>query len=325
LANINDDLLIKKLSGNTDPGEEEQIRNWLSESGANLEYYTQLKLLWQSSKISEYSAERNLDRSLKKFHNRIDKIKVRARREFIFRTLKYAAVFAGIAAIAVAYIFIKPFAEPVMITHKGNLQEKPEKVVLPDGTGVWLNKGATLEYPAEFKKHSRQVSIAGEAFFEVVKDSKRPFTVNSGSLKIEVTGTSFNVNTAVKGKLMQTVLVEGSVTLSDSKSGKLCVLKPGEMAEYDPGNQTLTISDVNTRVYTAWHEGLVVLEDASLDEILDKVSKVYNVEFQYNSDSGNQKKYNFVFRKTQDFDTVFNMLKFIAPVNSIKHTQPKNQ
>ncbi|WP_367328795.1 FecR family protein, partial [Lentimicrobium sp.] len=131
---------------------------------------------------------------------------------------------------------------------------------------------------------------------------------------VEVTGTSFNVNTNASGKV-EVVLIEGAVNLLDDSGRKAGSLIPGQMAKAWPEGDRIEISQVNIGIYTAWKEGLVMLEDAGLNEIVKKIEEVYGVEIIIDSlkTRKDDARYNFVFKKSQSFDTVFEMLKFVAP------------
>lgn len=320
MSHFDEDLLLKKLRGNTSPEEDQLINDWLSVSEANRKSFAHLHMLWQAGRINEYSTEKVINPALKEFNRRVDVLRSSSRRLRINKLMKYAAVFAGIAVVAVTLLLLVPRPETLMIGYNVPVNGEIRKVDLPDGSKVWLNQGSILMVPSEFREDKRIVSLKGEAFFEVVKDQHQRFIVETDKLNIEVTGTSFNVNTNVSGNLMQTVLVSGSISLTGARGREVVKLKPDEMALFDPSNKSVSISKVNTRVYTAWQEGLVVFEKAALKEIIEKLSEVYEVEFEYDTDrlSSDTNRYNFVFRKSQNFDTVYSMLKFIAPANSVK-------
>jgi len=319
LKNI-DEIVLKKIQGISTPEEESQLREWLAQSEENRKTFAYLKMIWNARKVEEYASGPELERTLSTINKRIDRLQNRKPVILPGRILRYAAIFIGILGIsALAWQFRHLSTGEKMITKVASLKGEIEMVQLSDGTSVWLNHGARLVYPAEFGKKSRNVELEGEAYFQVTHDPSRHFVVSTRSQTIEVLGTTFNVNTKVRGIITQTVLVKGSVALLSPEGKQIAILKPGQMATTRSGNKSAGISDVNTEVYTAWQQGKVVFENAQLTEILNKLEDVYDVKFQYDAAAMGRikSKYNFVFLLKQDLDTVIGMLRFVAPVDQL--------
>jgi len=147
------------------------------------------------------------------------------------------------------------------------------KVTLADGTRIWLNAASELIYPDYFQGRERQVVLKGEAYFEVAKDTERPFYVRIGDMKISVLGTSFNVS-AYPGSERRTTLVEGKVAI-DWKQQHVEIL-PGQQA-VETGER-LEIARVNVANYMGWKERRFVYEDKLLGEVLEELERWYDVE-----------------------------------------------
>lgn len=151
-------------------------------------------------------------------------------------------------------------------------------VKLSDGTKVWLNAATQLKYPATFSGGGyRKVELNGEAYFEVVKNKKHPFIVQSGHQIVEVLGTRFNVNAYEDEPAMITTLAEGSVRLN-----RQTLLKPGEQG-YNDGN-SIKVSAVDTELALAWVQDELLFEKENLASIMKKVSKWYSVEVNFQSE-----------------------------------------
>lgn len=153
---------------------------------------------------------------------------------------------------------------------------------LSDGTIVHLNSGTSLTYPIRFlKNQNRQVLLTGEAFFEVAKDKKHPFTVNAQELNVEVLGTTFNVSSYTDDSVIDVVLVEGRVGLYKEVKTRdgMVKLTAGLKGSNIKGRETITTESVNTRVYTAWVQGNLVFKNMSFDAIIKKLERHYNVTF----------------------------------------------
>lgn len=157
-------------------------------------------------------------------------------------------------------------------------------LVLSDGTRVMLNSASDLKYPVLFNKKERRVFLSGEAYFEVAKDSTRPFYVVTDDVQVRVYGTSFDVNTH-REKVVQAILVEGKIGIKPIHSGAEQILHPGELARFDRKSGILEICPVDTRQYTAWTKGIFTFEDETLEDIMSTLSLWYDVDVFFQSES----------------------------------------
>lgn len=166
---------------------------------------------------------------------------------------------------------------------------KRTQITLADNSSIWLNSGSKLIYPARFAANKREVYLEGEAIFEVSHNREQPFHVITRDVEVKVLGTVFDVCAYRDDSITSTVLEKGSVELRYSKSSFISQAKltmtPGTMAVYSPKEQMMEQSDVNTRLYTSWREGYLVLERQTLGEILKKISRYYNVSIELNDQS----------------------------------------
>lgn len=154
------------------------------------------------------------------------------------------------------------------------------QITLSDGTKVWLNADSKLTYPIRFKAGNREVSLAGEAYFDVmtiVKNGvKNPFTIKTDHQLVNVLGTEFNLKAYPDEQFnTQTTLVEGSVSLQTER-GNL-ILEPGEQGVL--GKQSLSKRKVDTNLFTSWKENKFVFEEMELHEALTILSRWYDFDF----------------------------------------------
>lgn len=156
---------------------------------------------------------------------------------------------------------------------------KQTKVVLSDGTQIWINAGSKLTYPSQFGAAKREVSLEGEAFFDVVHQAQRPFVVHTGQLSINVLGTEFNVNTF--GASFQTALVRGKVRLEAGT--KSMVLLPGELGTYHDQSAGLSKKESNLREYTAWKDKELYFDNGRLGDIVSRLEREYDLSFSFES------------------------------------------
>ncbi len=158
---------------------------------------------------------------------------------------------------------------------------KNSSIRLPDGTQVYLNAGSILIYPPRFKDKTREVFLSGEGYFEVAHNTKKPFVVRTSEVNIVATGTIFNVSAYPTDKMLETVLVEGSVTVKGNSMDvfkKDLVLKPGEMASYNRQTFETICHQVDVTREVAWHNGYLQFESTDLSRIVLKLERYYNIK-----------------------------------------------
>ncbi|RFS19936.1 DUF4974 domain-containing protein [Chitinophaga silvatica] len=159
-------------------------------------------------------------------------------------------------------------------------------VVLPDGTEVWLNAASSIQYPVAFKGRERRVKISGEIYFEVASKSWQPFVVETNQMKLEVLGTSFNVNTYDDEKTIRTTLMTGAVKITprpgDIKTIQPKVLVPGQTADLSREDASLTVTETpDTDKIIAWKNGLFNFDGMDLYSVMRQLARWYNIEIQY--------------------------------------------
>ena len=184
------------------------------------------------------------------------------------------------------------------------------RVVLSDGTKVWLNSGSSIKFPVTFVGNERSVEIEGEAYFEVAKDKKKPFKVFSDDQVVEVLGTHFNVNAYKDEANIKTTLAEGSVKVSSD--GVSNMITPGQQARLSRKSHAMNIVAVDTDAAISWKDGLFVFNDEDIHSIMRKVSRWYGVEVVFQNDIN--EKFGGVISK---FENVSQVLKILEVTETI--------
>ncbi|MEQ7801509.1 FecR domain-containing protein [Pedobacter sp. ASV1-7] len=152
------------------------------------------------------------------------------------------------------------------------------QVLLPDGTQVWLNASSSIKFPTYFSAKQRNVTLTGEAYFEVSKDKTKSFVVNVDEMSVEVLGTHFDVMAYKDEESINTTLLEGSVKVTKNNESR--ILKPGQQAKVKGGIQVVeAAADV-----LAWKNGLTSFIDADIRTIMRQVARWYDVEVKYEGD-----------------------------------------
>ena len=181
------------------------------------------------------------------------------------------------------------------------------KVILPDGSKVWLNAGSSIRFPTVFRGRTREVDLKGEAYFEVAKNPRMPFKVKSRNAEIEVLGTHFNVRAYTDEKAMKTTLVEGSVKVKSLNSNK--ILKPGEQAVLK--GKAMVVNTVVVEEQIAWKNGLFLFKDASLEDVMKQAALWYDLKVSY---AGKIPPKQFTGKTSRKINAseFMNMLKYIG-------------
>ncbi|MCQ4872372.1 FecR family protein [Butyricimonas paravirosa] len=182
-------------------------------------------------------------------------------------------------------------------------------LVLEDGTQVWLNAESELRYPIHFTGKERVVYLKGEAYFNVVKNSDAAFLVQVDEFTVKVYGTEFNVN-AYESDWVETVLTQGSVSMRCGDEEVM--LKPNQKGAYFKSDGTMRVEDVNVLSYVAWKNGDFIFKDESLESIMNKLARWYDLDVFYQNKelkeirlSGNLKRY-------KDVQDLFNAFEKIS-------------
>ena len=156
---------------------------------------------------------------------------------------------------------------------------KPIRLVLSDGTLVWLNAASSVTYPTAFIGTERKVKITGEAYFEVAKNAAMPFYVShDDEAVIKVLGTHFNVNAYDDERDIKVTLLEGSVSVGNG--AKSSTIKPGEQAQITKGNIT-TKTGIDIEEVMAWKDGHFYFNGADIKTMMRQIEKYYDVEVEY--------------------------------------------
>jgi ferric-dicitrate binding protein FerR (iron transport regulator) len=193
------------------------------------------------------------------------------------------------------------------------------RIILPDGSKVWLNAASSLRFPAAFTGSERTVELTGEAYFEIAKNAGKPFHVKvpsggtaGGSMDVEVLGTSFNVMAYTNEEKIHTTLLEGKVKV---KQGAMAEnLTPGRQAIVDQNTQAMEVSDANIEQAVAWKDGLFRFKETDIRELMRQVERWYDVDVVYRTDRGDQ-DFTGVVSRNKNVSTLLQMLELTGTVH----------
>lgn len=184
-------------------------------------------------------------------------------------------------------------------------------MVLGDGTKVWLNAATRLRYPVAFGEGVRKVFLEGEAYFEVAKDAKRMFVVETAQARVKVLGTSFDVCAYEEdGKVFMT-LEEGSVEMEKADCTEVLRMVPGEQVCLVEGERMMKY-EVETALFTSWRSGRLVFKNMSLEELMRIISRWYDVEVKFKKENLKQIVFTGDVKKYEDLDEVLEFVELTS-------------
>ncbi len=266
-------LMVKYFQGEASPEEINHLYDWLAEDPINRSLFEEQHQTWMLL-TKDAIASLDIDKEWDSFSSRII-VKRRTKVISMLSSWRVAAsIVVFVISAAILYYLISTPEMTEVYAEEANIEH-----LLPDGSVVTLYKGSKIGYAASFVKEERNVTLEGEANFNVQHDKKHPFIVSGNNLRIMVLGTEFNVNTKAGDGEMNVVLETGTVSLffKGNESENL-ILKPGEAAFVNTEEKSMQKS-VNTNPnYNAWLTGNIVFNNTALEEVEEILEKVYHVE-----------------------------------------------
>lgn len=186
-------------------------------------------------------------------------------------------------------------------------------VVLPDSSKVWLNSATTLTYDSDFNKKGREVTLSGEAFFDVSKNPSKPFIVRMRDASITVKGTSFNVSAYDGENEIQAALLTGQIQFQTGKD--YIYLSPGEVISYDRIDRSMSKSRRDVNQYRAWLDGNLDCESVTLDWLFSRLTSLYGTRIHYNPVEYRNKTFRVILDTNESIDDVLEALTVIVPIS----------
>lgn len=188
------------------------------------------------------------------------------------------------------------------------------KITLCDGTEVWLNANTHFVYPTAFIGKERIVTLKGEAYFKVAKDTEHPFIVKTPHVQTRVLGTEFNIR-SYSPEDTHIVLISGKVEVSNTKDNAYTPLIPGEDAHLQPdGRFIMTEVDLDSYIY--WKDGFFYFDDITLKDIMENIGRWYNVNIEFRNPDAMKYKMHFVSDRTKQLEHTLKLLNQMKKVTA---------
>ena len=308
--NIDIELIIRHLSGESRTSDEKELRRWLTKDPENIKLLDQYRSVWEKLGRVESVAGIDLDAEWNVLESRMEEsgkvITLQPGRK------RSSGFYIGRIAIAAMLAVILTFSGVYVVNRYGYKtlasMDQPEDLVLPDGSTVTLNHLSSLKYPRRFSGEIRNIELDGEGFFEVESDPDHPFVINTRDVDIKVLGTSFNVNAYSENAAVEVIVKTGEVAVTrHGEVPKTIILKPGNKGVYKKTEETLEITQEIDKNYLAWKTRSFVFEDQTLFDVSQQLNKVYRAEIIIASDSLKDARITTTF-SDQSLDAILNVL-----------------
>jgi ferric-dicitrate binding protein FerR (iron transport regulator) len=237
--------------------------------------------LLKNLKKMSIDREINVDKAWNKVHARMkeagteaNSARIRFLRSTFIRIAAVALVLLSLGSVAVYLNRTGVLSKKIIVT-TGNDQQNL-KVSLPDGSNIYLNRNTKLSYRSNFGNPERNVSLDGEAFFEITGDPRKPFTIDAGKARIEVLGTSFNVITNNDDSAVEVFVATGKVMLTNNSGAQNMVVDPGYIGIISSKQSERKINkDPN---YLSWNTGKLAYDGQKLENVFSDLKKIYGID-----------------------------------------------
>jgi ferric-dicitrate binding protein FerR (iron transport regulator) len=262
-----------------------ELRMWLSNPASSVEVEAWLWEHWAMSPEDDSNAMIEVVfRQIDEYHN------ISSRPAFslsqIMKVYQRIAAFLLIPLIALGFLFwmTQGNGSRQMVENIVPRGQKSQ-IILPDGTRIWINSDTKVKYPGNFEKKQRDIYLEGEAFFDVAKETGRPFVVHTSGINVKVLGTKFNVKAYPNENQIETSLFEGKINLTadDSKSSDriLKEVNPGEAFVYSKESHKLASKSFQKEEIDGWKNNRLIFKDDTFNNLVRKVERWYDVKILY--------------------------------------------
>lgn len=317
-----DSWIAQYLLGKSDKESQEKLKTWSRESETNRQYVRNQLELWFSSEVAGSTVPFDKDKAFNLFRQRIENSGKPKKRVHPFSWKTVYRVAAVILILVLPLVAYWKGQETIKGTFADVVIESPMgaqvKLHLPDGTLVWLNAGSTIVYSQGFGVDDRRLSLEGEGYFEVTRNEKIPFEINTKEVNLKVLGTKFNFKNYPEDSEVTVNLIEGKVALyNELKVMPELYLEPNEKMVLDKQTGEMSKSKTNTAfIQKSWTNDELFFDEEMLEEIAKKLMRSYNVKIKVD-DSLKCKPFYGNFKKSEN--TVEDILKAISSTGRLRY------
>lgn len=308
-------LAILYFEGKISLEDESVLFQFITENDKNKHMFTSWEKQWMQNQDKDNAFQKDWDSLQSKIQTRkaiapIFKINR-------FSTLRKIAAVAAIVIITVAstmitYNLLSRSSENHLFIVETPNGEK-SRVILSDGTVVWLNSSSKIKYSSQFGLSERIVELDGEAYFEVKKQDKIPFKVKTRNYDVVVRGTKFNVSSYESDHTITTTLMEGKVEILHE--GTILEMAPGESVQMNVETHEFTKSNVHPEQYKSWIDNKIEYDEIALDELFNRLSRQYDVSIHFQSGKKQINQLSISIKNDESIDEILQGISKVIPIN----------
>lgn len=272
------ELLHRLIAGTTTEEENRQLMEWFRQCASKEEFFMLFETAWKES--PDEMPRDVQERMYRRLSRELDEKKTKTillRSRFSWKVWPQIAVACIIIVLGLVNYRMNDKQKQLSTQNFTVLAEKGQRafITLPDSTKVWLNSDTKISYPADYGLKERNVTLVGEAYFEVAKNPDKRFIVEAKGMQVEALGTSFNVNAYQNDNKIIASLFSGSVRVS--YDSHVAILKPHESVKVDLLNRSFSrYKDESMQNIALWRKNEITFDGESLEEITHIMSRLYN-------------------------------------------------
>ena len=341
-----DSKLIQKFyRGECTPEEFAAVLEWFEKEKLNPSQEQAINRFWQEAENEKQNKEFTQDAA--GILNKINKIIDNQLNEstsplsiteeenvHTIKTDRRTWILKAVAAVVLPICFLWLFTNYFCNTNKQEIISRlitketvlgtRETISLEDGSKITLNAGSKISYQEPFSTDKREITLSGEAFFEVAKDSLRPFIVKTSNITTQALGTSFNIKYRLKNNNIEVALATGSVKIDEEVkegSNQIARLEPGQQLLYEQIDHNYKVKAYDAMEVLAWREGILYFKKAKLSQVIEKLESWYGVEIEIKgkvTSKDKEKLYTGVYNN-QSLDDVLEGISFVKDFTYTKN------
>ncbi len=268
-------LVTRHLSGELSPEEDQLFREMVRQDPKKQSQLAEYQKIWDSVGSKRKQITYDLDREWNLIQKKLPGIhrEINSSRSLLFYTYRIAAALV----VGLLFVFAWIYATRMAGTELVVAENEPVELTLDDGTVVTVNRNSRIRYKKRFPDSERRVMLAGEAWFEVSRDTSRPFIIDAGTAIVEVLGTSFNVNAYKENSMVEITVESGVVALTAKQyQQEQIVLRAGNSGTYNKERKELILIPSSNPNTISWKTRELFFDSSSLQEVADLINRVYN-------------------------------------------------
>jgi ferric-dicitrate binding protein FerR (iron transport regulator) len=312
-----DELILSCLSGNSNPDETAELKEWLDASSENRAHLRAIREIWLASGVLDHAVRFDKNRAGERFFARTGShanIRRKTGKHAVMRYLSYTAAAVALLLI-VSYVSYRHGGEQLKNRFADIVIETPmgakTKMFLPDGTLVWLNANSKITYSQGFGVSDRNVGLTGEGYFEVTGNAELPFRVKTNELQVSVLGTKFNFSNYPDNEEATVSLMEGKVQVKNLMNvNEEKIMTPDEKALLNKKTGQMRILSHRTHLSSEWTNGYLCFDNELLPDIVKTLERNYNVKISIADKSLETTRFYSDFsRQEQSIEDILRLLK----------------